>query len=385
MTCFVQMTAFVIRPTSAYRALELGINPAWLGVIAAAFAVLPLTVAAYAGHLADRGNERASLLFGAGFVLVAAIGLLTWSSSLTALLIWNALLGVGHIVAGVGQQTLVARGDPSRADENFGMYTFAGSLGQTMGPVLLTFFGGSSMLPDTRILFITALICAVVTVVFSLVASWRAGVGARSADTPRGTMRAALRTSPGIRKQLFGAIAVSMVILAAIDLLSVYLPAWGVESGISAFLVGILLSVRSVATMLSRLGLGALVRRFGRMNLIIASTLIGAAAIFALMFSRDVPLAGVLLAIAGATLGIGQPLTMAAVSMAAPAGTVGLWLSIRLTGNSLGIVVIPPVVGAVAGAVGTAGVFGVVSLALVGVAGGAWLGRGPITTEVPDG
>src|SRR5690606_11110409 len=99
--------------------------------------------------------------------------------------------------------------------------------------------------------------------------------------------------------------------------------------------------VRSVGTMLSRLGLGLLVRAFGRFSLIVASTIIAALSLLVLLFPVDLIAAGIVLFVAGAALGIGQPLTMAAVSEAAPAGTVGLWLSIRVTANSLGVVVIP--------------------------------------------
>jgi hypothetical protein len=37
---------FVLRPTGTYRALELGVPTAWLGVLSASFAVAPLLLAA---------------------------------------------------------------------------------------------------------------------------------------------------------------------------------------------------------------------------------------------------------------------------------------------------------------------------------------------------
>lgn len=376
-TCFVAMVAFIIRPASAYRALELGIDPVWLGVIVAAYAVIQLFLAPIIGHFADAGHERVTLILGAVIILAGSVGLLVMSSSLVDLLIWNALVGVGHIFTGVGSQTLVAQDHSRSADSNFGVYTFAGSVGQMLGPLALTLVAGEATLPDTRLLFTVAVGVACLAVVSGFAAARR---GRDAARVQRGAEHASFRQAftaapPRVRVKLLGAIAVSMLILATIDLVSIYLPAWGVEMGISAFVVGILLSVRSVGTMLSRLGLGTMVRAFGRFNLVLVSTIIAALSLLVFVFPIGEVAAGIVLFIAGAALGIGQPLTMAAVTASAPMGTVGLWLSIRLTGNSLGLVVIPSLIGVVSGVAGATGVFGVLAVSMLGVAGALWGGR----------
>ena len=58
----------------------------------------------------------------------------------------------------------------------------------------------------------------------------------------------------------------------------------------------------------------------------------------------------------GLGLGVGQPLTMAWLATSAPPGLRGRAMSLRLTGNRLGQVLIPSAVGAVAVGVGAAGV-----------------------------
>lgn len=372
--CFAQATTFLIRPTSAYRALELGIDSAWLGLLAAAFSILPFVIAAFVGHFVDQGNERTTLISGAALMVIAAAGLLCWSTSLTLLLVWNALLGAGFVCCIVSQQTLIAHRDPKTVDANFGMFTFVNALGQSLGPLALTALSGHVAFPDTKLLFAVSVGCAVVALVLA-VAMRSQGEATGRADPSRHSIRDALKAPSGTRGKLLSAIVISMIILVAIDLLTVYLPAWGVEMGISATTVGVLLSIRSVATMLSRIGLGAMVRLLGRSTLIMTSTLMAAIAILALVFTSNIVVAGVVLFIAGVGLGIGQPLTMASVSVAAPPGTVGLWLSIRLSGNSLGLVVIPPVVGLVSGVVGVTGVFGILAVTLTGVAGLAWTDR----------
>jgi MFS family permease len=75
------------------------------------------------------------------------------------------------------------------------------------------------------------------------------------------------------------------------------------------------------------------------------------------------PLMFVAMAVAGATLGIMQPMTMSWVAARASADVRGMALSLRITGNRAGQVVIPLAAGSVAAVTGAAGV-----LAAAGVA-----------------
>jgi hypothetical protein len=69
----------------------------------------------------------------------------------------------------------------------------------------------------------------------------------------------------------------------------------------------------------------------------------------------------------GHGLGVGQPLTMSWLAEAAPAGLRGRAMSLRLTGNRLGQVLIPSAVGLVAAGVGAAGVLAATAAALAAV------------------
>jgi hypothetical protein len=93
------------------------------------------------------------------------------------------------------------------------------------------------------------------------------------------------------------------------------------------------------------------------------------------MATMGLPLPGwvtaVLVVALGLGLGVGQPLTMSWLAETAPAGLRGRAMSLRLTGNRLGQVVIPSAVGAVAAGVGAAGVLGATALALGAVAAAA--------------
>jgi MFS family permease len=372
---FLQLAAYIVRPAAAYRALELGVEPAFLGLIAASFALIPLFIAVLVGRATDAGHQRPVLLGGAVLMAGAGVGLVFWSSSLGLLLLWNVVLGLGHLMGVVGQQSRIAEGESGRLDSAFGLYTFAGSAGQAVGPLLITVFGGARVVPDTQGLFLAYTVSAVVllALTFPLVARSRHRGPSARPPVPRSSLMSAFtRTTRQSRGRLFGAMVVSAMVLGAVDLIAVYLPALGVERGIPAAVVGILLSVRAGATMASRLYLGPLVARFGRARLIVLSTGVSALAVGALAAPLDTwALAGVL-GVAGLALGIGQPLTMTVISLEAPPGTRGTWLALRLSANRLGQSAIPAGVGLVAAAAGVAGVFGVTAAGLGLVAAGSW-------------
>lgn len=370
---FLQLAAYIVRPAAAYRALELGLEPAFLGLIAASFAVVPLLVAALVGRATDRGREAPVLVSGALMMVAAALGLFLWSSSLALLLFWNVVLGLGHLLSVIGQQSRVARGDPAKLDSAFGLYTFAGSAGQVAGPMFIVAFGGGRLVPDTQALFGACAASSILMLILTagLVRSRPASSPANS-SAPANFRQAISSAGPDARRQLLGAMLVSMMVLGAVDLIAVYLPALGVERGIPAAAVGLLLALRAVATMASRLFLGVMVRSIGRAELIAASTALSALTVGVLAVPLPVPAMGAVLVLAGVALGIGQPLTMTVISLASPPGTRGTWLALRLSANRFGQSAIPAAVGLVAAATGVGGVFGAAAGGLALVAGMSW-------------
>lgn len=137
----------------------------------------------------------------------------------------------------------------------------------------------------------------------------------------------------------------------------VYLPALGTDRGLTAATVGAMLTVRAVFSMVSRLLLGRVSRRIGRMRLLVASLGLSTAALAAAAVPMPAWLLFVVMAVLGLGLGIGQPLTMSWLSAQAPAGQRGRALALRLAGNRVGQVVLPGALGVVAAGLGAAGVF----------------------------
>jgi MFS family permease len=364
-SALTQVVTFVLRPTTAYRAIELDVPTAWLGALTASFAVVPLLLAVPSGQATDRFGERRVMLAGAALMLLSAVVLATGRGGAAGLVAGSVVLGTGHLLSVVGQQAAVANtAGPGRFDTAFGHYTFAASLGQAIGPALITVVGGADALPDTRPIFVVAAVLGLVLVACTAVLRFpvRARTGG-SADA--GGMGTLLRL-PGLVR----ALTVSCVVLAAVDITLVYLPALGADRGLAAGIVGLLLTLRAAASMTSRFFLGRLVRLAGRRRLMLISVALSAVTMAAVALPMPVAGTAVLVVLLGLGLGVGQPLTMSWLAEMAPAGLRGRAMSLRLTGNRLGQVLIPSAVGLLAAGVGSAGVLWATAgaLALAGAA-----------------
>ncbi|BCW64614.1 MFS transporter [Arthrobacter sp. StoSoilB22] len=353
-SALIQAVTFLVRPATTYRALELDVPGFALGLLAASYAVFPLLLALPIGGLVDRLGERRLMAIGAAVVLGCSAFLLFWGSSVPALVAGTALLGAGQLACVVGQQAVVANNAASsRLDSAFGYLTFAASLGQALGPLAISVVGGASVRPNTQAIFVLATAMSSVLFLTTFVISSNVSKGRRTAKGgPKGSAVALLRT-PGVVR----ALATSATVLAVVDLTVVYLPALGAERGLTAATVGLMLTVRALFSMVSRLGLGSMSRKLGRMKLLVLSLAISTVALGVAAIPMPEWLLFIVMAFLGLGLGIGQPLTMSWLSAQAPEGQRGRALALRLAGNRIGQVVLPSAIGVVAVGLGAAGVF----------------------------
>jgi MFS family permease len=132
-------------------------------------------------------------------------------------------------------------------------------------------------------------------------------------------------------------------------------------------LVSLLLTARTAASIVSRAFLPWLLTRVPRQKLLISATLCSALPTALLPFVPHPVWMALLLVVAGFFWGIGQPLTMTWVAGLVTAANRAAALSLRLTGNRLGQVLIPLAAGAAAGVAGTSSIF-VITGGLLGTA-----------------
>nr|WP_254304763.1 MFS transporter [Rathayibacter sp. VKM Ac-2835] len=347
----IQAVAFLLRPAAVYQAIQLDV-PAWaLGALGASFAVVPLLIALPVGGLVDRVGARFVMACGSLLTIAAAGLLLLAGGGLVGLLCGTALLGAGHLGCVVGQQAVVAGGAAgTRLDSRFGYYTFAASLGQAIGPAFIPVFAGSAVRPDPAPLFLVGGALAVLLLAVTAAIA-RPAPRATTAAPSEGSTLGLLRI-PGLARALL----TSATVVAAVDLTVVYLPALGAERGLPAGVVGALLTVRALASMASRLLLGATTSRFGRTRVMVAGIVVSAVCLVLTALPAPTALLFVAVALLGLGLGIGQPITMSWLIERTPADRHGRALSLRLAGNRMGLIALPTLLGTIAAAAGAGGV-----------------------------
>jgi MFS family permease len=352
---------YVARPVTSYRLLALGAGPRAVGLVAAAFALVPLFAAIPLGRFADR--RGGPLLAVGGMLQVAGCLFLAVGGSALALGAASAVLGLGHLALALGVQEVIAReSDAARHDEHFGLLTAGVSLGQLVGPVLGgAILGGqrpgASLLPATTLALVVAAGIAAAATSLAVLAERRRPVHAPiDGEMRKGSIRAILFT-PGVPVGIFASIAV----LSAADVFTAYMPVLGEQRGIAPGVVGVILGLRAAASIASRIGIAAIVRAVGRARLISLSALAAAAAFVVLPLTANVWVIGALVVVIGSGLGFGQPLSMTMVVQLVPHYARATALAIRLTGNRLGQVVGPAAAGLIAGSAGTKPIFWMLS------------------------
>ncbi|MCJ1708552.1 MFS transporter [Microbacterium sp. VKM Ac-2923] len=344
-----------VRLMVGYRALELGGDPLLLAALAASFAVPTIVAALPAGRICDRvGGSTVAF---AGLLIASAGAVVVLALPSTVLLLFAATLtiGLGHLFVMIGQQTFVAHASRGGSmDSGFGTLSAAASIGQLIGPPAVTIAATLAARdePDTTAGFAVCL--AFTVLALPLILFLRRGDTHRrttAAKAPRVPLSAVMKAP-----ELWRALAVSGAVLVTVDLLYTFVPLWAVEKGIAPVTVGLLLALRAIVSVVSRLGLARIVARFGRRTLLVVAMLLGVASLVALPFANQWGAIPVMIAL-GIALGLPQPLTMAWTTAITPPAVHGAALGLRLTANRVLQVLIPVSVGLVAGPLGLVAIF----------------------------
>ncbi len=154
-TAFFELSVIsIVRVTTSYRAIELGLSAAWIGILTAAFAILPVFFALKVGRAIDRGNDMKMIWAG---TVTAGRGLRrdrALSLDLCRCCSSPRSLGIGHLFLNIGLQVLCAQQPgPGVMERMLGNYMIATAIGQGAGPAVVGWVGGSAAIPPTQPLF----------------------------------------------------------------------------------------------------------------------------------------------------------------------------------------------------------------------------------------
>jgi predicted MFS family arabinose efflux permease len=369
-TALIQVVTALVRVTISYRAVELNASIVFLGLIAAAFAICPILIAVRIGRFLDNGRDAETNWLGAMILGIACASFTLWSSP-AGLLVASTIMGIGHIMLIASQQILCVRAAGPRSMESvFGNYMVAGAIGQGLGPYVVGWVGGAAAVPPTQLLFFIGALLAAVSFAVVLTMRPRRDRPAAIAASDVVPVQQLLRI-PGIASIL----ATGIILISANDMIVIYVPLLGTERHIDVHDIGLLLTVRSAASMLARMIYSRTVAVCGRWPLMIGSTFVYAASYAA--FAAPLPLWAMHVAIAtmGFSFGFAATLTITIV-VGLSSGAQGTANSLRIMGNRIGQFVLPFSGGLVAAVTGIAGLF-LILAAAVGAAAAAMAWKRP--------
>jgi len=344
-TLMVQGGIYVVRPIVSYKSLELGADAAMVGIIGATFALAPLLFAIRIGSSVDKGKAGLALLFGSIILAITTFGLL-FIDSIPLLMIAMPMLGIGHLLCMVGGQTMIANRSESKLYErNFGLFTFYASLGHAFGPLIGGWLADSG---EARVDANAAFTFAIVIFIFAAISVLKLSTKRENQPEPEKTSvkitAREMLAVPNFKSAIFVASATT----AVVDVMLIFLPLLGREVGIGVTEVGILLALRSFASMAVRVLLGQLTSWLGLRNILIGGAAVTLASMVALALTENFWIMAAIMLVSGFAMGIGQPATMAWVSRISSADRRGLAIAIRLTANRFGQVAVPAIAGLIA-------------------------------------
>ena len=313
-----------------------------------------MLLALYAGRLSDRMGARPPTIFGSAGV---AAGLVVpfIMPSLAGLYISAMLIGTGYVFLNVSIQNLIGVvSESGERTKNFSNYSLVLATGGFLGPLAAGF--GIDALGYTRA-YLCLAAAPLLALALALASGRQAAVAAgaaHEAQEAQAKKAVDLWRIPGL-KRVF---VTSAMVLTGIDLYQFYLPIYGHSIGLSASLIGVVLSTFAAAAFVVRSAVPLLTRLAGEDALLRYALYVGALAYLFMPFLANPWLLALMSFVLGLGLGAGQPLSMMLTYARSPAGRSGEALGLRMSVNNFTHVAVPLAFGTLGAAFGVvAGVF----------------------------
>lgn len=357
----LQVTVPLARIATSYRAVELAMPLSELGILSSAFALLPVFLMVQIGRHNDRKGEGGTAMAGVVLVAIAIFGLWFASTGFLTIFIFTATLGIGQVMVISALQLMTTRcSGPEGHDRVLGHFLVATSLGHVLGPLALALTTLQGELhPDQRIHWLLAAM-AIALLMSGVVMARAMPKHIRDHQSPPSRIGNMLRT-PGLLVLLLS----SSLCLTANDLVIVFFPVLGAAQGIDAATVGVLLSLRAIASMASRFLFSRLVARVGKLGLISVSLASTGLATAAFAFEMPIWLLGAVLAGTGFGMGLAIACSISLTLAIAPVESRATAMSLRLTASRLGQFLLPLGAGTIAAAMGPGSIFVMVGSGLM--------------------
>jgi len=327
-------------------ALHLKASPMTVGVIMSLLAVIPMLVSVHAGRYIDRVGPRVPMLAGTCLVL-AGIVLCAAFPALETLFVASPVMGLGFLFFHIGvHQAVGLLGGETDHTRNFGLLGVAFSISSFVGPML----GGFSIdLVGHRATFAVAMAIAVVAVF--LMARNKDEVRSQKPPGPeRKRHLKDLLRAPGLRPVLI----VSGLLSMSWDLFAFAVPIYGVQIGLSASRIGVILGAFGLSIFFVRLLVPVIGPHVTEWQVLIGSMLLTGISFAAFPFVTDPTLLTAIAFFSGAGLGAAQPMIMALIYRRSPPGRAGETVGVRSLLLNISQTAMPLITGAFGAALGMA-------------------------------
>ncbi len=330
-------------------ALSLDASTFVIGTLISIYSAAPLLLSVYAGRVSDRVGYRLPMLWGCVGLAVAMLAPYL-VPGMASLYVSAVVAGGSFSVFNIAAQALAgALSTPQTRARNFSTLSMGYSVSSLVGPLVVGF--SADLVGVVRAYAILAAIVLPPLVILAFKSKVYDQRGAGAGPGTRSVMD--LLRNRGLAAMFIA----SGACVTGWDLFSFFMPIYGTSIGLSASRIGIIISTFGVATLVVRVFIPHLSRRYGDLRVLSAAMYLGAFAFALLPFFKSEAMLLVLSFVMGLGLGCGQPLTMMITYVRAPAGRAGEANGIRQMANNVTHLIVPMMFGALGAAVGMGPVF----------------------------
>jgi len=339
------------RVTVSLFAINLGASTATIGVLMSLMAVFPTLLAVPFGRLTDRVGVRKPVLAGCAGVTIGLL-LPALFPRMEALFVSVMLLGTSFTCYQVAVTNLVgALGEAKDRTRNYSVLSLGFAGATFLGPLIAGFSIDGIGHRWT----------------FPLLAAWAVSPFIVMLVRPR--ILPNLKIASGGQKKgggIFDLLRIPRlrntfiaggVLSSAWDLYQFLLPIYAHSMGLSASVIGMVLSSFALAIFAVRVAIPAMARRYGETKLMTAAIFVCGFAFVFFPLCQNAWLLALASIVLGLGVGAGQPIALTLIYSLAPAGRQGEATGVRVSVNHMTHVAVPLFFGSMGTAVGFAPIF----------------------------
>jgi MFS family permease len=362
------LAAHSLRPLVPLRLDQLGASDMEIGIAVAAFSLLSLFLAIPGGRLIDRVGILRILvlsllgmaLIGVGYALARTpthILLLSLGNGIAELGVWLALQA---LISNAGSGAFLSR--------QLSLFSFGWGVGVAAGPVIGTFVFSRIGFPPLGGLYAILALVAMTAVLVP----YRDREARLDADPAARKSSLSMLREIGSRPAVKGVLLASYVALFVNAIRTSFYPLYLERAGVSVSRIGILLSAIGVASLLVRLPLPAMLRRWGGGRVLVWSLWLCVVPMAATPWIQPYWLLFAAAALIGAAYGANPPITVELMARHTRATERGIAMGMRVTSNRLAQIGQPLLFGGLASGIGMAAAFPISGMLLAALTVWTW-------------